>query len=102
MKDTKLAKNVSEVSVTFLEVRHLGMLILRRHTDRCRSTTKQSLRVRRRIKRTHNCIAFIGVSNQEPPLWAHIRILYYWQGHTNFTNEVTEHIRSWVTIANTS
>jgi hypothetical protein len=102
MKDTKLAKNVSEVSVAFLEVRHLGMLIIRRHTDGCRSTTKQSLRVRRRIERTHESIAFIGVSNQEPPSWAHIRILYYWQGHTNFTNEVTEHIRSWVTIANTS
>jgi hypothetical protein len=93
MKDTKLAKNVSEVSVAFLEVRHLGMLITRSHTDGCRSTTKQSLRVRHRIERTHKGIAFIGVSNQERPSWAHIRIIYHWQGHTNITNEVTEHIR---------
>jgi hypothetical protein len=33
MKDTKLAKNVSEVSVAFLKVRHLGTLTTCRHTD---------------------------------------------------------------------
>jgi hypothetical protein len=66
MKDTKLAKNVSEVSVAFLKVRRLGILTSFRLTDRHHSTIKQNFRVRRRIERAYGSIAFTGVNSEEP------------------------------------
>jgi hypothetical protein len=60
-----LAKNVSEVSATFLKVRRLGILTLARHTDPCRSTTKGNSRVRHKIENLYGSIAFIGVGSEE-------------------------------------
>jgi hypothetical protein len=58
LRDTKLAKNISEVSAAFLKVRVPGILTKSRHTDECCSTTRENFLALRRTERLRGSMHF--------------------------------------------
>jgi hypothetical protein len=64
LRDTKLAKNISEVSAAFLKVSVLAILTVSRHTDECCSIIRESSQALRRTDRLRGSMHFRRFENQ--------------------------------------